>query len=64
VTHLKVRAGAPAVLLCCLVVGALIFAGPASAFSRGFRLTNTGDKTLTLIGASRVPAPSKSTARS
>jgi hypothetical protein len=55
-THLKDRAGAPAVLLTCLVLGALFFAGPASAFSRGFRLTNTGDKTLTLIGASRVPA--------
>jgi hypothetical protein len=55
-TNLKVRAGAPAVLLTCLVLGALFFAGPASAYSRGFRLTNTGDKTLTLVGASRVPA--------
>jgi hypothetical protein len=56
VTQLKGRAGAPAVLLACLVLGALFFAGPASAFSRGFRLTNNSDKTLTLIGASRVPA--------
>lgn len=55
-TRLKGRAGAAAVLLTCLVLGALFFAGPASAFSRGFRLTNTGDKTLTLIGAFRVPA--------
>jgi hypothetical protein len=55
-TRLRVRAGAPAVLLTCLVLGALFFAGPASAFSRGFRLNNNGDKTLTLIGASKVPA--------
>jgi hypothetical protein len=55
-THPKGRAGAAAVLLACLVLAALFFAGPASAYSRGFRLTNTGDKTLTLIGASRVPA--------
>jgi hypothetical protein len=55
-THLKGRTAAPAVLLACLVLGALFFAGPASAYSRGFRLTNTGDKTLTLIDASRVPA--------
>jgi hypothetical protein len=55
-TRLKGRAGAATALLACLVLGALFFAGPASAYSRGFRLTNTGDQTLTLFSVSRVPA--------
>jgi hypothetical protein len=56
VTRPKNRAGVSAVLLACLVLAALFFAGPASAYSRGFRLTNTGDETLTLVSASKIPA--------
>jgi len=42
--------------LICLALGALCFAGTASAYSRGFRLKNNSDRTLTLIGVSKVPA--------
>lgn len=43
-------------LIACVLVAALVIAAPASAYSRGFRLKNNSDKTLTLIGASKVPA--------
>ena len=54
--HAKSRARVAAATLACLALLTLLFAGPASAYSRGFRLKNNSDKTLILIDASRVPA--------
>lgn len=46
------------IALACVLAAAtvLVTAGPASAYSRGFRLKNNSEKTLTLIGAFKVPA--------
>src|SRR5688572_5295933 len=44
------------VALAWLLAAALVTAGPADAFSRGFRLKNNSDRTLTLIGAFKAPA--------
>jgi len=55
-THPKSRATVAATIVASLALLALLFAGPASAYSRGFRLKNNSDKTLTLIDASKVPA--------
>ena len=54
-THPKARARALAIMLSCVAMTALLFAGSASAASRGYRLHNKGDETLKLIGASRLP---------
>jgi hypothetical protein len=43
-------------LLVCLALAALCFSATAGAYSRGFRLKNDSDRTLTLIGVSKVPA--------
>lgn len=50
------RGGLAIIALACLLATGLATAGPASAYSRGFRLKNNSDKTLTLIGASKLPA--------
>jgi hypothetical protein len=54
-THPKARARALAIMLSCVAMTALLFAGSASAASRGYRLHNKSDHTLELIGASRLP---------
>ncbi len=43
-----IRIGVSAVLLMSALVGALITAAPASAYSRGFVVKNNGNQTLTL----------------
>lgn len=45
-----------ALMISCLALGALFFAGSASGWSRGFRLKNNSDQTLTLIDVAKVPA--------
>jgi hypothetical protein len=45
-----------AATLVCLALGALCFASTASAYSRGFRLKNDSERTLTPIDVSKVPA--------
>src|ERR1700712_986176 len=55
-THPKARARALAIMLSCVAMTAPLFAGSASAASRGYRLHNRSDQTLKLIGASRLPA--------
>jgi hypothetical protein len=45
-----------AAILACLALAALCFADTAGAYSRGFRVKNNSDQTLTLIGASKIPA--------
>ncbi len=54
-THPKARARALAIMLSCVATAALLFAGSASAASRGYRLHNKSDQTLKLIDASRLP---------
>jgi hypothetical protein len=55
-SHSKARARALAIMLSCVAMTALLFAGSANAASRGYRLNNKGDHTLKLIEASRLPA--------
>jgi hypothetical protein len=55
-THPKARARALAIMLSCVAMTALLFAGSAHAASRGYRLHNKSDQTLKLIGASRLPS--------
>lgn len=55
-THPKARARALAIMLSCVAMTALLFAGSANAASRGYRLHNKGDQTLKLVEASRLPA--------
>jgi hypothetical protein len=50
------RTGVLTLALICVAAGALFVAGPASAASRGYTLTNKSDKTLKLVGASNMPA--------
>jgi hypothetical protein len=54
-TKKKTRAGALALALCCVAMAALLVAGPASAASRGYVLTNKSNKDLVLQGAHRLP---------
>jgi hypothetical protein len=54
-TNQKARARVLAIMLSCVAMTALLFAGSANAASRGYRLHNKGDQTLKLIGASRLP---------
>jgi hypothetical protein len=54
-THPKARARALAIMLSCVAMTALLFAGSANAASRGYRLHNKSDQTLKLIEASRLP---------
>jgi hypothetical protein len=42
--------------LTCVAAGALFVAGPASAASRGYTVTNKSDQTLKLVGADHLPA--------
>jgi hypothetical protein len=49
------RIGTAAILLACVLAGALLAAGPASAASRGFTLHNQSGRVLRLEGARRVP---------
>jgi hypothetical protein len=55
-THPKARARALAVTLGCVAITALLFAGGASAASRGYDLHNQSNKTLELVSASALPA--------
>lgn len=52
---LRHRRGLIAIVLGCVVAGALLTAGPASAASRGFKLENKSSHKLQLIEAKRVP---------
>jgi hypothetical protein len=54
-TYPKARARTLAIMLSCVAMTALLFAGSANAASRGYRLHNKSDQTLKLIGASRLP---------
>jgi hypothetical protein len=49
------RIAASAIVLACVVAGALLATGPASAASRGFKVHNQSSHTLRLEGARRVP---------
>ena len=49
------RAGALTTVLACVVMGALLIAGPASAASRGFKVHNESNDTLRLETARHVP---------
>src|ERR1700755_1763626 len=51
----KARARALAIMFSCVAMTALLFAGSANAASRGYRLHNKSDQTLTLIGATPLP---------
>jgi hypothetical protein len=55
-THPKARTRALTIMLGCLALTALFFAGTASAASRGYTLHNKSDKTLELVNASPLPA--------
>jgi hypothetical protein len=55
-THPKARTRALTIMLGCLALTALFFAGTASAASRGYRLHNNSDKTLELVSATALPA--------
>lgn len=54
-THPKARTRTLAIMLSCVAMTALLFAGSASAASRGYRLHNKSNHTLKLIEASRLP---------
>jgi hypothetical protein len=54
-THPKARARVLAIMLSCVAMTALLFAGSASAASRGYRLHNKSDHTLKLIAATPLP---------
>jgi hypothetical protein len=54
-THPKARARALTIMLGCVALTALLFAGTASAASRGYVLHNKSDKTLELVNASALP---------
>ncbi|HWH20652.1 MAG TPA: hypothetical protein VN671_08965 [Solirubrobacterales bacterium] len=55
-THPKARARALAIMLGCVALTALFFAGTASAASRGYTLHNSSSHTLELVDASPLPA--------
>jgi hypothetical protein len=55
-THPKARTRVLAIMLGCVALTALLFAGSASAASRGYRLHNNSDKTLELVSATALPA--------
>ena len=55
-THPKARKRVLAIMLGCVALTALLFAGSASAASRGYTLHNKSDKTLELVNASQLPA--------
>jgi hypothetical protein len=55
-THPKALSRALAIMLGCVALTALLFAGTASAASRGYTLHNKSDKTLELVNASQLPA--------
>jgi hypothetical protein len=55
-THPKARRRALAIMLGCVALTALLFAGSASAASRGYILHNKSNKTLELVNASPLPA--------
>jgi hypothetical protein len=55
-THPKARTRALTIMLGCLALTALLFAGSASAASRGYTLHNKSDKTLELVDATPLPA--------
>lgn len=52
----KSRTRVLALALTCIAATALFVAGPVSAASRGYVVTNKSDKTLKLDGADRLPA--------
>jgi hypothetical protein len=52
----KARARTLAIMLGCVAITALLFAGGASAASRGYRLHNTSNHTLELVSATALPA--------
>jgi hypothetical protein len=54
------RVGGLSFLLICTVAVALLSAGPASAYSRGFLVRNNSDKTFTLTGVRLSLPPDKS----
>jgi hypothetical protein len=51
----KASSGVAAIVLGLVLVGALFTAGPASAYSRNFKLTNKSSAGLTLVTAKPVP---------
>jgi hypothetical protein len=51
----RARLGASAVVLACAVAGTLLTAGPASAASRGFKVSNDSSQALRLETAKPVP---------
>jgi hypothetical protein len=51
----KTSRGALAIVLGCVIAGALLTAGPASAASRGFKLRNESTHALRLEAVKRVP---------
>lgn len=51
----RTRMAASTTLLACVLAGALLAAGPASASSRGFRLYNRGRSDLRLESVSTLP---------
>jgi hypothetical protein len=53
--HPKAGARALAIMLSCVAMAALVFAGSANAASRGYRLHNRSSHTLKLEGASPLP---------
>jgi hypothetical protein len=55
-THPKVSARALTIMLGCVALTALLFAGSASAASRGYRLHNNSSHSLELVSATALPA--------
>ena len=52
--RIKTYIGAWAIVLSCVMAGALVTAGSANAASRGFKLRNESRQKLRLLGVNRV----------